>query len=254
MAATYLVRFDDICPTMNWEVWNRIEPVLLELDIRPIMAVVPDNQDPELEVAPAIADFWNKVRRWKERGWTIGLHGLNHRYVTRRAGVLGRNNYSEFAGLPGAEQEEKLARAMAIMAGEGVVPDIWVAPAHSYDAATLLALQRLNLTCVSDGYSLFPFSDASGMVWIPQQFGRFRYAPVGVWTVCLHVNRWTANEVARFQCDAKSYKDNIQSMQAVVQRYQGRRAEWCDALVRSALGSRANVKRILRRYKAFDQN
>ena len=24
----YLVRFDDVCPTMDWETWNKIEKVL----------------------------------------------------------------------------------------------------------------------------------------------------------------------------------------------------------------------------------
>ena len=25
----YLVRFDDVCPTMDWETWNKVEKVLV---------------------------------------------------------------------------------------------------------------------------------------------------------------------------------------------------------------------------------
>src|SRR5688572_15384620 len=39
----YLLRFDDICPTMNWRVWAEIESVLIQREIKPLLAVVPDN-------------------------------------------------------------------------------------------------------------------------------------------------------------------------------------------------------------------
>jgi len=39
------------------------------------MAVIPDNRDRELMVsAPGVDDFWNSVRSWQKRGWTVGLH------------------------------------------------------------------------------------------------------------------------------------------------------------------------------------
>ena len=50
MSAKYLVRFDDICPTMNWSVWEAVEEVLVEADIKPILAVIPDNQDDHLKI------------------------------------------------------------------------------------------------------------------------------------------------------------------------------------------------------------
>ena len=36
MTAQYLIRFDDICPTMNWAIWSRIEAVLLESLLQPL--------------------------------------------------------------------------------------------------------------------------------------------------------------------------------------------------------------------------
>src|SRR5437762_14036332 len=97
MRAQYLIRFDDCCPTMNWPVWVEVERALLEFDVKPIMSVVPDNRDRELEVNEPNRDFWSEVRGWQQRGWTIGLHGYQHRYVTRDAGVVGIHKYSEFS-------------------------------------------------------------------------------------------------------------------------------------------------------------
>src|SRR5215469_15120577 len=115
MTAKYLVRFDDICPTMNWDIWVRVEKVLLESGIRPILAVVPDNQDPKLHAAAPNSEFWARVRTWQARGWTIGLHGYQHLKATHDGGILNLNQWSEFSGLPFDEQKSKLQRAHDIL-------------------------------------------------------------------------------------------------------------------------------------------
>ena len=56
----YLLRFDDLCPTMNWKIWSEIEAVLLERRLKPVLAVVPDNQDPGLQVDRAADDPHSK--------------------------------------------------------------------------------------------------------------------------------------------------------------------------------------------------
>jgi hypothetical protein len=115
MQTRFILRFDDICPTMNWRVWRLLERDLYELNIKPLMAVIPDNRDRNLIVsAPGVDDFWNSVRSWQERGWTIGLHGYQHRYLTNATGMYGRMPRSEFAGLPYEIQEIKLRNAIRI--------------------------------------------------------------------------------------------------------------------------------------------
>src|SRR5579862_2144063 len=99
---------------MNWKVWDEIEKVLLKLDVKPVLAVVPDNQDPELMVAPPVSDFWQRVRDWQSRGWVIALHGFQHRYVNNNGGLLKITMRSEFAGLSRGEQEFKLRAGMKI--------------------------------------------------------------------------------------------------------------------------------------------
>ena len=134
MGAQYLIRFDDICNTMNWPVWEQVEQLLLRFCVKPILAVVPDNQDPNLRAGAPDTTFWDRVRVWQTRGWTIGLHGYQHLQVTRDGGILNLNQWSEFSGLPLPEQRSKLRRAQEMFEREGVTPEVWVAPGHSFDA------------------------------------------------------------------------------------------------------------------------
>lgn len=228
MPATYLLRFDDICPTMNWTVWREVEEILTGAGISPMLAVIPDNRDPELMAEPARVAFWEEVRGWQRRGWAIGLHGYQHRYVTHCAGIVGRNRYSEFAGLPYAAQLAKLRSALAIFARQGVRPDVWIAPAHSFDGNTLDALAECGLRAISDGYSVLPHTDARGMFWIPQQLGRFRSLPTGVWTVCHHHNAWGGEELRQFRGEIERYGGRVRGFEEVVRRYAGRREKWLD--------------------------
>src|SRR5260370_37851752 len=48
MRTRFILRFDDICPTINWRVWRLLEHDLYELNIKPIMAVIPQNRHQSL--------------------------------------------------------------------------------------------------------------------------------------------------------------------------------------------------------------
>jgi peptidoglycan/xylan/chitin deacetylase (PgdA/CDA1 family) len=215
-AARYLIRFDDICPTMNWMVWEEIEAELAANDVRPLLAVVPANEDRTLMVAPPADDFWTRVRGWQARGWAIGLHGYQHRYLTHDGGLVPLNDRSEFAGLTADEQTDKLQRAVEIFRREGIHPDAWIAPGHSFDGATLAALRGLGVEVVSDGFFLSAHRDPAGMLWIPQQLWGFHYRPLGLWTVCFHHNGWTPADLGRFRRDLAAYRDRIVSLSEVL--------------------------------------
>lgn len=222
MSATYLLRFDDICPTLNWEVWDTIEGILHDAEVRPILAVVPDNQDPDLHAAAPRADFWDRIRRLQKRGWHIAMHGWQHRYVTANAGMLGVNRRSEFAGLPRADQSEKLRQGRALFLEQSVNTDLWVAPAHSFDEITVQCLADLGFRYISDGFPPFPFRDDLGMLWLPQQLWSFRRRPLGVWTICFHINRWTGRDIALFKTDIEAYRSRITDLEEVVRLYAAR--------------------------------
>ena len=224
----YLVRFDDICPTMNWSTWEAVEAHLVRHGVKPILAVVPDNQDPSLEVDPPRADFWDRVRRWQAMGYTIALHGYQHRYVNQNSGLMGLTPKSEFAGLPAADQEAKLRAALAIFEREGVRAEAWVAPSHSFDRATVAILARLGVRTISDGLWPRPFTEASGITWVPQQLWDFRPKPEGVWTVCSHHNHWTPERVERFGGFIRAYAPRMTDVPSVLGEYAGRRLSLAD--------------------------
>ena len=176
--------------------------------------VVPDNRDPKLVVGAVRADFWDRVRAWQAAGWCIALHGYQHRYETRNAGLMGINAYSEFAGLPEDVQRDKLVRALAIFQEQGVRADAWVAPAHSFDRVTVRLLLELGLGTISDGFYFRPVHHL-GATWIPQQLWHFRPMPGGLWTVCLHCNRYGEVELNRLQTWLTTYADRITTLDAV---------------------------------------
>jgi predicted deacetylase len=226
----YLLRFDDLCPTMNWRAWSDVESALVQRNVKPLLAVVPDNQDPQLQVDQPVPDFWDRVRAWQARGWTIAMHGYQHKYVTRERGIVGINRFSEFAGLSAAEQEGKLRKGHDILRHEGIEASVFVAPGHSFDRTTVSLLPRFGLRTISDGFSRYPFRSREGVFWIPQQLWDFAPQRSGVWTVCIHHNAWQAEDVARFSHSLELYKNVVVSLDAIAQQYANRQPGLRDQL------------------------
>jgi predicted deacetylase len=197
MSARYLIRLDDACATMSRHKWELMERVLNEHAIKPIVAVVPDNQDTELMFEARDPAFWDKVRAWAAQGWTVAMHGYRHlMHPTDAKLLVPFYDRSEFAGLPLADQAAKIKSAWQLFLTEGVVPQVWVAPAHSFDAVTLGAVQaETSIRVVSDGIAWRPFQ-AQGFHWIPQQLWRLTERKWGLWTVCLHPNQMTEQSIA----------------------------------------------------------
>ena len=225
----YLIRFDDICPTMNWAVWEAIESQMIQYSIRPILAVVPDNRDPKLIVDSPRADFWERVRGWQQAGYAIALHGYQHRYVNAHGGLMRLSKKSEFAGLSRDEQETKLRNGLAIFANQGIRADAWVAPAHSFDRTTVALLADLGVSVISDGLWRWPFTDARGVTWVPQQlWDVFSPKPAGIWTVCCHHNSWTPRRIEEFGKTLDTHASKMTDLATVIQSFDGRRATVSD--------------------------
>lgn len=201
---------------MNWDNWSVIEAALLRLNIKPVLAVVPNNRDPVLVAGPAKAEFWDRVRFWQDCGWTIALHGFEHHYSTTSAGIIPIHKRSEFAGLPASVQEDKLRRALQVFQHEGVRPTVWIAPSHSFDAATVSTLSTLGIRIISDGFAYYPFRDAGGMTWVPQQLWGFADVKAGVWTICHHPNSWTSEQVRSEIRRFESYRSQIVSLDMIL--------------------------------------
>ena len=227
IGAEYIVRFDDICSTMRWKSWDKIEKLIITLDIKPIVAVVPDNKDEFLVVSEKNNEFWSRVRLWKKLGWSIGIHGYQHRYRTKSSGLMKLNAYSEFSGLDYEKQSDYLKKSIEIFEKNGVTPDLWVAPAHSFDRVTLKALFDLGIEKLSDGFFFRPVKSME-ITWIPQQLWKFRDFGFGIWTVCFHINNLSENQINNLCDDLKRYKENITSVDELLENTHVRKINLID--------------------------
>ena len=185
----FVLRFDDICPTMRWEVWSEIETSLVRFGVRPILAVVPDNRDPVLQVDPPVLDFWDRVRHWQNLGWTIALHGFQHLYVAKDGGLVTLRKKSEFASLPANVQAKKLRRGTEVFAREGIKSRVWIAPGNAFDEVTVSLLPKFGLDIVSAGWFWHPFVGPGDVIWMPCQLSILRTAPPGVWTITAPIQK-----------------------------------------------------------------
>jgi predicted deacetylase len=189
--AQYLLRFDDLCPTVPRRNWERFLPLLEEFRVRSILAVVPDNRDRELERAEPDLGFWAHMRAMEAAGAAIALHGYRHLCRSKGRSLVPLHSHSEFAGVDLDLQRQWIASGLEILRGHGLNPCIWVAPRHGFDRNTLRALRSEGIGLLSDGFARIPFT-RGGLTWIPQQLWAPAEKPAGLWTICVHPN--TARE------------------------------------------------------------
>ena len=95
-----LLRFDDIAPNMNWKMMDRCERILNEYKIKPVVGVIPNNQDTELLSYEKRDEFWQIVKHWQNNNWTVAMHGYTHVYdsETRKKDYFKYGGKSEFFG------------------------------------------------------------------------------------------------------------------------------------------------------------
>lgn len=217
--AQYLLRFDDLCPTMARERWEQFRARVEEFGIRPILAVIPDNRDSSLERAPFNPAFWEEMRCMEMAGAAIAVHGYRHTCSSSGKGLLGIHRHSEFAGVDLETQREWIETALAILREHGLHPKLWVAPRHGFDRNTLRALRGERINHISDGFARIPFR-RHAVTWIPQQL----WAPVvktkGLWTICIHPMTALAAEVDRLRRFLEDHWPQFTSFDLVVRDFE----------------------------------
>ncbi len=183
----YLIRLDDLCPTNNLQKWERFFTLFDKHGIKPIIAVIPANKDPKLKACGNFNPYyWQLVRELQNKNYVIGMHGFDHYYINRNSGLLKMNNRSEFAGLPLQTQKEKIRKAAEIFRGENINPTVFIAPAHTFDRNTLLALHEYtNIKIISDGLLKSPYV-RFGFNWVPVQLSEVEQKTKYTWTFNYH--------------------------------------------------------------------
>ncbi|MGP8271778.1 MAG: DUF2334 domain-containing protein [Terracidiphilus sp.] len=196
--AQYLLRFDDLCPTAARNRMQRLLRLIDDYGIRPILAVVPDNQDADLQLSPPDPAFWDRMRALEAGGATIALHGFQHVCTSKGGGLVPLHSHSEFAGVHEETQQQWIHAGLKILRGHGLNPRIWVAPRHGFDARTLRVLNQEGIKLLSDGFARVPFI-RGGITWIPQQLWEPVAKPAGLWTICMHGNTARETQVRRLR-------------------------------------------------------
>jgi predicted deacetylase len=213
--AQYLLRIDDLCPTVLQKRWRRILGLIEEFGIQPILAVVPDNQDPDLQLSPPDPEFWKQMRTLELAGASIALHGYRHLAKSRGRSLLALHRTTEFAGVPFETQRQWIHSGLEILRRHGLNPRIWVAPRHGFDAQTLHALRKEGIGALSDCFARVPFR-RGGMIWIPQQLWEPVQKSHGLWTICAHPNTAADSFVDRFRAFLREHAAQFTSVERVL--------------------------------------
>ncbi|MGB8029319.1 MAG: DUF2334 domain-containing protein [Terracidiphilus sp.] len=217
--AEYLLRCDDLCPTVPLERWRRVESLIEEFKLQPILAVVPDNRDPELVVSTPDPGFWQRMRALEVSGAVVGLHGYRHDCTSLGRSLLRLADTSEFAGVPAQTQRTWIIDGLRILHAHGLNPRIWVAPRHGFDRNTLDVLGAEGIALLSDGFARVPFL-RGGATWIPQQLWGPVDKPKGLWTICVHANTASDADISALRAFLTVHADQFTSVDRVLFRSQ----------------------------------
>lgn len=185
-----LVRFDDICPTMNYVQWKYAVDLLDKYNIKPLIGVIPDCKDPDLQIEAEHLDFWNNIKTLQEKGYTIAMHGYQHVFDSHNKGIVNNRYGSEFAGHSLEIQIEKIKKGKKILNEHGIYTDVFFAPAHSYDENTIKALAANGFKYMSDAKSSRPY-EIDGLKLLPcRASGCPNVSKEGIYTVVFHAHEW----------------------------------------------------------------
>ena len=205
-----LIRFDDIAENMNWHFMEKSEQLFDKYKIKPVLGVIPNNQDKELKSYPRRENFWKIVKKWQSKGWEISMHGYNHLYnsETYKNDYFKYGGKSEFFGETLVNQTNKIQKGLEIFKKNNIKVRSFFAPNHTYDSNTFIALKNSGIFEVIDGYGLKPYLK-NEIVFIPQLFYKFFFFPFGLQTTQIHLNIMDDKEFDRLQFLIEKNYENI---------------------------------------------
>lgn len=207
--AKYIMRLDDACAKRDVQKWDCMEKLLDKYGIKPLIGVIPKCEDPMMNVYDVDVSFWKRVESWQKKGWTIALHGYTHCYSTTSGGINPVNARSEFAGEPLDTQKEKLKNGVSILRQQGINPQVFFAPSHTFDENTIQALkEETDIRIISDTPAFDRYME-NGMVFVPQQSGRVRNLPFRVVTFCYHPNTMKDEDFSHLELFLQKNKKKI---------------------------------------------
>ena len=208
------IRMDDITPDMDWAKFLRFKELCDLYQVKPLIGVVPENQDAMLHIDEERDDFWECLLQLEKEGWVIAQHGYTHIYSTKKKGCFPLNAISEYAGKPYEEQLANLKKGKQILESHGIYTDIFMAPAHSYDKNTLKALKEVGFSKLTDGFGDRPY-EWKGLTFYPISFKQSNSLKQerGYTTFVIHANTMNEKDFERYEKLFAEHKDKLISYQ-----------------------------------------
>lgn len=194
------VRLDDITPDMDYEKFYRMKQLLDTYQIKPLIGVVPFNEDKNLMRNPKREDFSVFLQGLVKEGWVVALHGYQHVYTSDRGGLFPLNHFSEYVGVPFEKQDEMIAKGKEQLQNWGIDTDIFMAPAHTFDGNTLKSLKKNGFCYVTDGFGKQPYV-RKGLVFLPiaiKQSDCYKQTDAYT-TLVFHTNTMEDKEFEKYQ-------------------------------------------------------
>ena len=190
-------------------------------------------------------NFWDVVRKWKEKGWEIGMHGTNHLYEKSvgKKDFLGHGGNTEFCGLSFDEQFLKIKKGLEKFKAEKISIRTFFAPNHTFDENTLLALKQCGIYEVLDGYGLMPYKE-NDIKFIPQLFYNLYALPFGIQSTQIHLNYWKQKDFINFEEFIQKNAKKIITYDQAIEKVNN---NFSYTLIKNVLIKMLRFKRIIRR-------
>lgn len=203
------IRIDDVTKNMDWDKFSRFEAILDKYKVCPLIGVIPENQDDTLLKSDR-EDYSDWLARRVADGWSVAVHGRYHKYTTKKGGVFPLNCFSEFAGLSYERQYELLSGAVDCIKAKGLLTDIFMAPAHTFDVNTIKALKKLGFKYITDGFGYNPY-ERDGMVFLPisSRKGKDVERSDGYTTIVYHPAMMNDRDFDNFEKLLDRHKDQL---------------------------------------------
>lgn len=204
------VRMDDITPDMDWKSFEAFAEMFARYGIKPLLGIVPANEDPKLKIEEADPGFADKMKELQKQGYVLAMHGCHHLYSTKKGGLFPLNPQSEFVGVSEEKQRRLLAEGRDSLEKQGIHTDIFMAPGHTLDRTTVKILRELGFSYITDGFGRRPYR-RDGMIWLPISFlRRFCFSDrEGITTLVIHANHSTEQELQNYEAMFSANRDKF---------------------------------------------
>jgi predicted deacetylase len=206
-----LIRIDDVCENMDWELMKKLELLFDQYSIKPVLGVIPNNMDKEFLAFSRNNNFWEQVRKWQAKGWEIVQHGNTHIYdklCSKKSDYFNYGGGSEFFGHSLNTQESRIKKGLEKFKKEGINIRAFFAPNQTYDENTFIALKNSDIKEIIDGYGLMPYTEKN-IKFIPQLFEKVVLLPFGIQSTKLHLHSWKEVDYVNFEKFIKKNSNKI---------------------------------------------